>query len=117
MPSLAFNRNIRKERTRRREPSWLYLAGEGIASTPLEISASATIAYNGASAQTVLVPSEVAIGMYDGDTGREMKIKYEVTAYLEMSVPPADVASEFEMVRRVSPTMPTPTIDSNGKPT
>jgi len=116
MPSSTFNRNIRKERAIRRKASWLYLAGEGIASTPLSMGASAAFAFNGASAQTILTPSEAHISMPTGDTGREAKITLEVTAYLDVTTTPDDPASEFEMVRRVSPVMPTPTIDSDGKP-
>lgn len=118
MPYSSFTSNIRKLRMPRRERTWLSLAPDGIEATPMSMSASIGISFTGASLQTFLTQDDVALGMYSGDTGREMKLRYEFSAYLEMSIDPEDNADRFTMIKRVSPTMPNPLpLDSQGKPT
>lgn len=120
MPTHALSRNIRKERTQRRKTTWLYLSGvtDPLVQTPLSMSASVGYSLNGGSVvYTELTQDEQAMGMFDGDSGREMKVSFDVTGYIEMSTAVEEPASLFTMIKRVSPVMPDPTIDSDGKPT
>lgn len=53
---------------------------------------------------------------YTDNTGRAAKISISGTGMLRQTTLPAHPASTFTMMKRYSIVMPTPTIDSKGKP-
>lgn len=120
MPYSTLTSNTRKLRAPRRKAEWFSLSGTSVAASPIAMGANVSFAFNGASAVPfiALTQSDSALMMYDGDSGREMKLKYEMTGYLELSITPEDSADRFTMIKRVSPVMPDPLpLDSQGKPT
>lgn len=123
MPYSQRSSNIRKIRSKYREGKFvLFSRTTSQSSTP---STPSTVSISGTSSIIIdaniptagMLVSSIAMDTPKDDTGRAAKISISADpAYLELYVDPEDNADRFVMIKRVSVTMPTFTLDANGKP-
>lgn len=122
MPYSQRSSNIRKIRSKYREGRIVVFTlpeSTGEASPPSTVSISGTCALtldaNVPSAGIVV--SSIALDTPKDNTGREAKISLSADpAYLQIYIEPEDNADRFVIIKKVNVTMPTFTLDANGKP-
>jgi|LauGreDrversion4_2_1035121.scaffolds.fasta_scaffold725887_2 hypothetical protein len=120
MPYSQSSSNIRKIRSSYREGKFiLFSRTVSDSSSPSEVSISGTsnIVIDANVISAGLVVSSIAMDTPKDNTGREAKISISADpAYLQVYIEPEDNADRFVMIKKVNVTMPTFTLDANGKP-
>lgn len=122
MPYSQRSSNIRKIRSKYREGKIVVFqlpeatAGSSTPST-VSISGTCSLTLNANVPSAGIVVSSIALNTPKDNTGREAKISLSADpAYLQIYIEPEDNADRFVIIKKVNVTMPTFTLDANGKP-